>query len=137
MNPYEGNSLKPEVSGKTTCTFRIMPQEKLKLALKAKELGLSPSQYIEALVLSQHQLLLKQKEEKEVNRGINLPFQEERKVKTFYAFLNKLKKRFPKNTIDEIVLASMIHAYENQGALWQRSLKTFLRRLRNHFYNLK
>lgn len=135
MNHNESISLMPENVGKTTCTFRIMPHEKLKLASKARELGMSPSQYIEALVLNQHNILLK-KEEK-TNQAVSLTFKEETKIGLFNSFLKKLTKRFPKYTAEEIVLASMVHAYENQGALWQRSMNTFLHRLTKHFYNPK
>ncbi len=130
MEPLEEIPIQSNDTGKTTCTFRIMPHEKLLLATKAQTLGMSPSQYIEALVLGQHNEILKRMEGAQ-KRSFQFTENEE---KLFYAFLAKLCKRYPNSTTGEIILASLAHAFENFDAVWQRSMKTFLKRVRNNHY---
>jgi CRP-like cAMP-binding protein len=131
MEPLEETSLQANDTGKTTCTFRIMPHEKLLLAAKAQALGMSPSQYIEALVLGQHNEIQQRMEATQKQRNAQFTEDEE---KLFYAFLAKLRQRYPNNSSGEIILASLAHAFENFDALWQRSMKTFLRRVRSNHY---
>lgn len=131
MEPLEETPIQSNDTGKTTCTFRIMPHEKLLLATKAQMLGMSPSQYIEALVLGQHNEILNRMESVQKQRNTHFTVDEE---KLFHAFLAKLCKRYPNSTTGEIILASLAHAFENFDAVWQRSMKTFLNRVRNNYY---
>ena len=118
--------------GKTTFTFRISPENKLQIAATAKGLGMSPSQYMEALALKRQGETINQLvEEKAANQfRFSKPLQ-----KKVNRVLANLKERYPEYSNEELMAACLDHAYENIGAVWKRSLRTFLQRLSNYLSN--
>jgi len=125
--------LPPQPKGKTTMTFRLMPNEKLAISAKAQELGMSPAQFAEALILNRYNDFNNQRTSLQ-GRTQSLVFEEDESL-LFKKHLNILRHRFPNCTVEELLTATCIHAVENQGALWQRSMRTFLRRIKQKFYN--
>ena len=125
---------KLSTAGKTTCTFRIEPNAKLALAETAKELHMSPSQYVEALVMEQHDLFVNSLEAKQREKKIVFS---ESMYQLIREHLSKLKKRYPESSIEQMIAASLDHAFSNYGAIVQRSFKTSLRRISNQILKLK
>lgn len=120
--------------GKTTITFRILPDIKLELAKKARSLGMSPAQYVEALVVKGHFEANQETKSSQEQK----PFQlSETSMPLFQHFIQKLKARFPEQSNSDLVISCLAHGVENSGALWQRSLSTFLKRVLNGYYQTK
>ncbi|NJN77418.1 MAG: hypothetical protein HC803_03065 [Saprospiraceae bacterium] len=55
---------------------------------------------------------------------------ESKQVETFEKFMGKLKAKHENYSQTELINACLVHATENEGAIWQRSLNTFLKRLK-------
>lgn len=127
--------LPPHQKGKTTMTFRLLPNEKLAIAAKAQELGMSTAQFAEALILNRYNDFNNQRSSLQ-GRTQSLVFEEEESL-LFKKNLNILRQRFPTCSVEELLTATCLHAVENQGALWQRSMRTFLKRIKQNFYHQK
>lgn len=126
------NFSKREEKGKTTFTFRISPENKLHIAATAKGLGMSTSQYMEALALKRHT--------ETINTLVDLKAANRFKFSKPLLLrvnnsLGKLKEAHPKYSDEELMAAALDHAYSNKGAFIQRSLGTYLSRIRNVFLN--
>ncbi len=121
-------------AGKTTCTFRISPETKLALATTAKELNMSPSQYIEALVSQQHNIVVNSLDV--IKREKKITFSEPL-YELVMKHLEKLKERHSDSSVEELIAGALAHAYSNKGAIWQRSLDTFIKRNSYHINKLE
>jgi hypothetical protein len=55
---------------------------------------------------------------------------EPKQVETFEKFMEQLKTKHENYSETELINACLVHATENEGAIWQRSLNTFLKRLK-------
>ena len=104
------------------------------MAERARELGLSPSQYVEALVVKGHFEQQQQTRRSPATDTLQLP---KDTAAHYHYFLGELKNKFPSHRDTDIVIACLAHAVENAGALWQRSLNTFLKRITTDFYQTK
>lgn len=122
------NTPPPKPAGKTTLTFRLDPNIKLHIAATAKGLGMSPSQYVEALIMKRHSELVATLKEPEKPK---LPAKQTPVQNLIEQFVEKLSASHPSATKEELIAAALHHAYSNKGALWQRSLKTYLTRNNN------
>jgi len=99
----------PESKRKVTLSCRMLPEQKLIIAERAKELEMSPAQYMEAKVLrednfSQEKTIEDQRQEIE-NLKIKLLKQEEHldKVKTFYkGKMNELKDQLKEQQVQAL-----------------------------------
>ena len=128
----QSNSQNQKDSGKTTFTFRISPENKLHIAATAKGLGMSASQYMEALALK--------RQTETINSLIDLKAANRFKFSKplllrVNSSLEKLKELHPGFSDEELMTACLDHAFSNEGAYWQRSLKTYLSKNRNQLPN--
>ena len=143
-----------------TISCRVTPEQKMKLAQRSEKLGMKLCNYIELLVLNQFENDLKRTNENvgenaendfreyeneyvndddNENEILIAPtFQavilhqsnELKQVETFEKFMKKLKTKHENYSETELINACLVHATKNEGAVWQRSLNTFLKRLK-------
>lgn len=130
----QSNSQHQKDSGKTTCTFRISPENKLHMAATAKGLGMSTSQYIEALVLKRHGETINTLVEQKAANCFKFSKPLLLRVKDS---LSKLKELHPDFSDEELMTACLDHAYSNHESNWQRTLSTYLNRLQTFLSNYK
>jgi|GEM_PF-4628993 len=134
MPDHHSKDERTSPGGKTTFTFRVQPDIKLELAERARSLGLSPSQYVEAIVVKCHYEHVRNDNSDTVEQKLTLSADQ---ADVYQSLLTKLSQQFPDHTTAEIITACLAHALENAGALWQRSMKTFLRRIKEGYYHHK
>lgn len=126
---------KIENARKVTLSCRVLPKDKLTVATKAKELGLTLCQYTEALVLHNHGELIEQcstTNESDISLIDSLP----NDLQDIYtATMDTLKNRYPKFTEKQLLVAALRHAMENHKVFIQRDMKVFLNRIDNNYYH--
>ena len=100
-------------TGKTTMSFRIMPDTKLRIAGVATKLNMSPSQYIEALVMKRHNEIVDAINK--TNRPtppktsfLNLSNEQEIELREA---IEDLLELFPNRDKEELLIASVLQAY--------------------------
>lgn len=120
---------------KVTLSCRVLPKDKLEIATKAQSLDLTLCQYTEALVLHNHGELIEQCAVNKENKISDcLPDD----LKNGYTnTMDILKKRYPKYSEEQLLMAALRHATENHRAFIQRDLGVFLKRMENNYYNSK
>lgn len=123
-------------NSKVTLSCRILPEQKLELAETAKSLGLSLSQYVEALVLKNHKTIEEVPKMEFTWEEVDSLLPDNLR-EVYRDFMDKLKIRFPDASEQQIVTATLAHGFENHGAWVQHKLKRFLNRLETNFYTLK
>jgi len=134
MNKENSNQIESKPEGKTTVTFRILPNVKLHIAATAKGLGMSPSAYVEALIMKRHTQMVESISESKKEKPVELPTAMQQIINHFSELL---KKQHPGTSEEELIAAALFHAHSNKGALWQRSLNTYLSRIRVELSNQK
>lgn len=114
--------------GKTTMTFRLLPEEKLAIAKKAKDYDLSPSQYAEMLILGHHnQLLEKEMELEEESSKPTLDLLlDNYQVQFVNAALKALRRKFPDEPLELLLLASVFQVFNNEQSFVKETLKDSL-----------
>jgi len=110
-------------SSKTTFTFRISPENKLQIAATAKGLGMSPSQYMEALALKRHTETINSLVDLKAGNRFNFNKLQLEKVNSL---LTKLKEMHPTCSDEELMTACLDHVLSNKFAWWERSLNKYL-----------
>ena len=114
--------------GKTTMTFRLLPEEKLKLSIQAKELGMSPSQYAEVLILGHHNEIINEAEEQnKKENSAKLDLELSNYQKNFVnAALKGLQRKFKNEPKELLLLASVFQVFNNENTFLKDTLKDSL-----------
>lgn len=124
--------------GKVTLSCRILPLEKLVLAKEAEKLNLTLSEYVEALVLKEHNHFQTKKKEKVPKSGnVELEIGKgSTEFKTFEFFMDYLQSLFPEEEKEVLLIAALATAHSSSEELLSRNFTTCLRRIKNgHYYN--
>jgi hypothetical protein len=125
-----------ENARKVTLSCRVLPKDKLAIAMKAKSLDMTLCQYTEAVLLCNHGELMEQNpDDKEVLPTPSLIDLLPPDLQNIYLqTMAILKKRYPDFTEEQLLVAALRHAMENHKAFVQRDMKTFLKRIdANHY----
>lgn len=126
-----------EKARKVTLSCRVLPKDKLAIATKAQALGLTLCQYTEALILHNHGELMEQySDNSEATPKISLIDLIPSDLQHIYhPTMAILRKRYPKFTEEQLLVAALRHAMENHKVLIQRDMKKFLKRIDNNHYD--
>ena len=145
-----------------TVSCRVTPEIKMQLAQRSEKLGMKLCNYIELLVLNQFEK--EQQSDAEItaeNTAENIAekvevaennFREHQiepnfqalfthlsddttQAEIFEKYMDILQEKHENFTKVELVNACLIHATENDKALWQRHLSVFLNRLKQGKYD--
>ncbi len=118
--------------GKTTMTFRLLPEEKLEIVRAAREMDLSSSQYAEILILGHHNQLLekiKDVEKEPPKLGLDLSL-DNYQVQFVNAALKALRRKFPNEPLELLLLASVFQVFNNEQSFVKDSLKDSLSKVK-------
>lgn len=118
--------------GKTTMTFRLLPEEKLAIVKKAEDFDLSPSQYAEMLILGHHNELLEKEMEleqksSEPELGLSL---DNYQIQFVNAALKALKRKFPDESLEILLLASVYQVFNNENSFIKDKLEDSLSKVK-------
>lgn len=118
--------------GKTTMTFRLLPEEKLELIKSAREMDLSSSQYAEILILGQHNQLLEKRIEleKESSKPELDLLLDDYQIQFVNAALKALKRKFPKESLETLLLASVFQVFNNERSFVKDKLEDSLSKVK-------
>lgn len=118
--------------GKTTMTFRLLPEEKLEIVRAAREMDLSSSQYAEILILGHHNQLLEKKVEleKESSKPELGLLLDDYQTQFVNAALKALKRKFPDEPLELLLLASVFQVFNNEQSFVKDSLKDSLSKVK-------
>lgn len=135
-----------------TISCRVTPNIKMKLAQRSEKLGVKLCNYIELLVLNQFEseqqgnlkIITENMTENDIQNNLIEPnFQaliahqtdDTIQAEVFRKYMDILQEKHEDFTKVELVNACLIHATENDKALWQRHLSVFLNRLKKGEYD--
>ena len=125
--------------GKTTMTFRLLPEEKLEIAMSAREMDLSPSQYAEILILGHHNQLLEKKmevEEESSKPELDLLL-DSYQIQFVNAALKALKRKFPDEPLELLLLASVFQVFNNENSFMKDTLENSLSKVKQKIKKYK
>jgi hypothetical protein len=122
--------------GKVTLSCRILPEQKLRIAKEAKDLGLSMCQYVEALVLKNHNELDKTVTPMDKQKAYQFENQFSDREENFYqSLLEELQVFHPESSENELVIGSLLHVLKNRNAWVQRDLSHYLKKVTEGKYD--
>lgn len=122
-----------------TISCRVTPNQKLALIQRAEKLGIKLCSYVELLVLRDFDNM--QQESKETEKEI-IPITIDAVLRAdsstaaniFEKYMEGLQERYPDYSETELLNACLIHAFKNHKNWYERSLKTYLTRLKEGQY---
>lgn len=129
-----------------TISCRVTPDIKMQLAQRSEKLGMKLCNYIELLVLNQFEneqqgetTVAKNNESDQIEPSFQALIAHQTddiaQAEVFEKYMDILEEKYEDFTKVELVNACLIHATENDKALWQRHLSVFLNRLKQGEYD--
>lgn len=129
-----------------TISCRVTPDVKMQLAQRSEKLGMKLCNYIELLVLNQFEneqqgetTVAKNNESDQIEPSFQALIAHQTddttQAEVFEKYMDILEEKYKDFTKVELVNACLIHATENDKALWQRHLSVFLNRLKQGEYD--
>ena len=130
-----------------TISCRVTPEQKFALVQRSEKLGMKLCKYVEMMVLKgfeEEQSEAKENTEntsKEAAPTASITIDtvirttSPTKADIFEKYMLDLQERYPDSSEVELVNACVIHAFSNRKAWHQKSLKTYLKRLKKGQYD--
>ena len=122
-----------------TISCRVTPNQKLALIQRAEKLGIKLCNYVELLVLRDFDNMQQESKETEketipITIDAVLRADSPTAANIFEKYMEELQERYPDYSETELLNACLIHAFSNHKAWHQKSLTTFLKKLKQGQY---
>lgn len=115
--------------GKTTFSFRIMPDEKLKIVAVAQQLGMTASQYLESLILDKNNKIVKaikksRKPKKVIETIVEIEksYFSKKDVQEILIYLEPLKELYPNRSDIELITVCLHAAKVNHKSFYIKKI---------------